>query len=189
MATVSVKRSIIIIMHCLVFIRPLDQSFKTISISDPENWGAWPKSARVRIRIKNGHLKFSYWKLVFISCVFSLKVKESRPFPKTMEINWNVQHVRLTERGLTFSNNPDGSYQPKKAALGCINSVQACVWEWKCMVITLKQRRIQFKPRHIPSIVRTVSNFDKLFSNCHFLKNKFYCCPRLCRRHANTRRT
>ena len=38
--------------------------------------------------------------------------------------------------------------------------------------MTLKQRRIQFKPQHIPSIVRTVSNFDKLFSNCHFLKNK-----------------
>ena len=40
------------------------------------------------------------------------------------------------------------------------------------MVMTLKQRRIQFKPQHIPSIVRTVSNFDKLFSNCHFLKTK-----------------
>ena len=38
--------------------------------------------------------------------------------------------------------------------------------------MTLKQRRIEFKPRHIPSFVRTVSNFDKLFSNCHFLKTK-----------------
>ena len=38
--------------------------------------------------------------------------------------------------------------------------------------MTLKQRRIQFKPRHIPSLVKTVSNFDKLFSNCHFLKTK-----------------
>ena len=31
------KYQIIIIMHCLVFMSPLDQSLKTISISDPEN--------------------------------------------------------------------------------------------------------------------------------------------------------
>ena len=56
---------------------------------------------------------------MLISGVFPLKVQESRPFRKTVGINWNVQHVRLTKRGLTFSNNPDGSaYQPKKAAPG-----------------------------------------------------------------------
>ena len=54
---------------------------------------------------------------MLISCVFPLKVQESRPFPKTVGINWNVLHVRLTKRGLTFSNNPDGSaYQPKKGS-------------------------------------------------------------------------
>ena len=31
------KYQIIIIMHCLVFMSPPDQSLKTISISDPEN--------------------------------------------------------------------------------------------------------------------------------------------------------
>ena len=29
--------------------------------------------------------------------------------------------------------------------------------------MTLKQRKIQFMPRYIPSIVRTVYNFDQLF--------------------------
>ena len=54
---------------------------------------------------------------MLISCVFPLKVQESRLFLKTVGINWNVQHVRLAKRGLTFSNNPDGSaYQPKKSS-------------------------------------------------------------------------
>ena len=100
------KKNIIIIMYYLVFMSPLDQSFKTISVIQKL------KSARVRTHQKRP-LQFSYWKLVLISCVFHLKVQESRPFPKTVGINWNVQHVRLTKRGLTFSNNPDGSaYQP-----------------------------------------------------------------------------
>ena len=127
------KYQIIIIMYYLVFISPLDQSFKTISVIQKL------KSARVRTHQKRP-LQFCYWKLVLISCVFPLKVQESRPFPKTVGINWNVQLVRLTKRGLTFSNNTYGSYQPTEAALGCINSVQTCVWEWKCMVMTLNKR-------------------------------------------------
>ena len=31
------------------------------------------------------------------------------------------------------------------------------------MVMTLKQRKIKFMPRYIPSIARTVYNFDQLF--------------------------
>ena len=97
-------------MYYLVFISPLDQSFKTISVIQKL------KSAHVRTHQKRP-VQFSYWKLVLISCVFPLKVQESRPFRKTGGINWNVQRVRLTKRGLTFSNNPDGSaYQPKKGS-------------------------------------------------------------------------
>ena len=97
-------------MYYLVFISLLDQSCKTISVIQKL------KSARVRTHQKRP-LQVSYWKLVLISCVFPLKVQESCPFRKTVGINWNVQHVRLTKRGLKFSNNPDGSaYQPKKGS-------------------------------------------------------------------------
>ena len=97
-------------MYYLVFISLLDQSFKNISVIQKL------KSARVRTHQKRP-LQVSYWKLVLISCLFPLNVQESRPFRKTGGINWNVQRVRLTKRGLTFSNNPDGSaYQPKKGS-------------------------------------------------------------------------
>ena len=93
-------------MYYLVFISLLDQSFKNISVIQKL------KSARVRTHQKRP-LQVSYRKLVLISCLFPLNVQESRPFRKTGGINWNVQRVRLTKRGLTFSNNPDGSaYQP-----------------------------------------------------------------------------
>ena len=104
------EKKIVIIMYYLVFISLLDQSFKTISVIQKL------KSARVRTHQKRP-LQVSYWKLVLISCVFPRKVQESCPFRKTVGINWNVLHVRLTKRGLTFSNNPDGSaYQPKKGS-------------------------------------------------------------------------
>ena len=104
------EKKYIIIMYYLVFISLLDQSFKTISVIQKL------KNARIRTHQKRP-LQVSYWKLVLISCVFPLKVQESCPFRKTVGINWNVQHVRLTKRGLKFSNNPDGSaYQPKKGS-------------------------------------------------------------------------
>ena len=118
-------------MYYLVFISPLDQSFKTISVIQKL------KSAHVRTHQKRP-VQFSYWKLVLISCVFPLKVQESRPFRKTGGINWNVQRVRLTKRGLTFSNNSAGSaYQPKKGSSR--GSTPGNSW-WGCPVLQILTR-------------------------------------------------